>query len=105
MKQAVPLACACILMLSAEGLHAQTTEQQRSEGEFIRALIRAQDASDCRLALRLIDRRKAVVQSQLRDFNRSRDRRASASDRQRTYILEQIRGLENRRAILNRECL
>jgi hypothetical protein len=104
-KQAVLLACASILTLSAEDLHAQTIEQQRSEGEFVRALIRAQDANDCHLALRLIDKREGIVQSQLREFNRNRDRRAFAPNRRRTYLLEQIRGLENRRAVMSRECL
>lgn len=105
MKQAVILVCAAILTLSLEDLHAQATEQLRSEGEFVRALIRARDANDCRLALRLIDKREVVVKSQLREFSQNRDRRAFASDRQAMYLLEQIRGLENRRAILSRECM
>lgn len=104
-KQVVILACAAILTLIPESLYAQTAEQQRSEGDFVRALIRAQDADDCHLVLRLIDKREFVVRSQLRELSRKTDRRAFSSDRRRMYLLEQIRGLENRRAVMSRECL
>ena len=103
-KQVVILACAAILTLIPESLYAQTAEQQRSEGDFVRALIRAQDADDCHLVLRLIDKREFVVRSQLRELSRKTDRRAFSSDRRRMYLLEQIRGLENRRAVMIREC-
>lgn len=105
MKQAVLIACAAILTLSAADLQAQTLEQLRSEGAFGRALIQARDANDCRLALNLIDKREDLVRYQLNELNRNRGRRTLALDRQKTYLLEQIRGLEKRRAIMSRECV
>jgi hypothetical protein len=104
MKPTAFLVCSILLTLSAERLHAQTAAQRWSEGAFLRTLIRAEDAKDCHLALRLLDEREAVIKSQALEFGRNRDRSTPASESERMYLYEQIRGLESRRVILSREC-
>jgi len=84
---------------------AQTREQLRAEGEFIRAVIRALDAKDCKLAIRLIDKRQADLRLQAQERTQGKSMRDGIkSDGDLRYLAAQMEGLTNRRAIMAREC-
>lgn len=104
MKSAFLVACAGIGTFLPAVAGAQTAEQLRLEAAFVRAVIEARDAHDCPRVLRLIDERKIVLEAQLRKFGRTARPGTLAGQAQLSYLVEQIRGLENRRAIVRREC-
>ncbi|PJI88661.1 hypothetical protein DAH56_13760 [Sphingomonas koreensis] len=102
--QAILLGTAFLSIVSTNS-YAQTKEQLQAEGEFVRTLIRARDAKDCRLQLRLIDERQTELRSQVKSLRHSKQAGVPITSGGGTrYLLTQIEGLTNRRAIVAREC-
>ncbi|QDX26828.1 hypothetical protein FPZ54_12980 [Sphingomonas suaedae] len=96
---------AAFLSIASADADAQTREQLQGEGEFVRTLIRARDAKDCRLQLRLIDERKTELRSQMHRLKRSKPAAVPMkSDGEAMYLAAQMEGLMNRRALVAREC-
>jgi len=103
-RKRVFFVCSFFVLLGAENVHAQTVEQLRSEGQFNRKLIQAREAKDCRLALRLLRERKAVVHAQVMALGRGNADRTPKSIGELMHLDTQMRGLEHRHTIISREC-
>ena len=105
MKARAILLGTALLSIASANAHAQTKEQLQAEGEFVRTLIKARDAKDCRLQLRLIDERKTELRSQMQRLRRSKPAGvAITSDGEAMYLTDQMEGLMKRRAVVAREC-
>ena len=105
MKARATLLGTALLSIAAANAYAQTNEQLQAEGEFVRTLIRARDAKDCRLQLRLIDQRQTELRLQMQRLSRSKPAGVPiTSDGEAMYLADQMESLVNRRAVVAREC-